>query len=180
MLSGGNHGSSCQGKGKSTRIPIEQLCKMWSAGKIHALWELAVAAGQSTHRCSPPTTYSVEEAEENKIAAALTCARDDLYSKACSILTSSGLAPNCDETFVRLKSKHPFSDPPVIPHCPSSADLDPQSPLQLPPGYNMYKHLKSFKTATACRPSGMRVKHLLDAMKATLPLSLQTTLCYVC
>ena len=34
-----------------------------------------------------------------------------------------------------------------------------------------------FKTATACGPSGMRVQHLLDAMKATLPLgSLQTTL----
>ena len=81
-----------------------------------------------------------------------------------------------DETFVHLKSKHPFSDPPVIPHCPSSA---PQSPLQLPPGYNMYKLLKSFKTATACGPSGMRVQHLLDAMKATLPLSLQTTLCHV-
>ena len=167
VLSTGNHGSSSQGKGKPTRIPIEQLCKMWSAGKIHALWQLAVTAGQSRHRCRPPTTYSVEEAEENKIAAALVCARDGLYSKACSILTSSGLAPNCDETFVRLKSKHPFSDPPVIPHCPSSA---PQSPLQLPPGYNMYKLLKSFKTATACGPSGMRVQHLLDAMKATLPL----------
>ena len=100
----------------------------------------------------------------------------NVYCLPVIILTSSGLAPNCDETFVRLKSKHPFSDPPVIPHCPSSA---PQSPLQLPSGYNMYKLLKSFITATACGPSGMRVQHILDAMKATLPLSLQTTLCHV-
>ena len=81
---------------------------MWSAGNIQALWQLAVAAGQSTHRRSPSITYSVEEAEENKIAAALACARDGLYSKACSILTSSCLAFNCEETFAHLKSKHPF------------------------------------------------------------------------
>lgn len=108
VLPPGNHGSSSQGKGKSTQIPIEQLCKMWSAGNIQALWQLAVAAGQSTHRRSPSITYSVEEAEENKIAAALACARDGLYSKACSILTSSCLAFNCEETFAHLKSKHPF------------------------------------------------------------------------
>lgn len=37
---------------------------------------------------------------------------------------------------------------------------------------NIIKLLESFSKATACGPSGMRVKHLIDALSATLPTSL--------
>lgn len=66
VLPPGNHGSSSQGKGKSTQIPIEQLCKMWSAGNIQAFWQLAVAAGQSTHRRSPPLLIQLKRQKKTR------------------------------------------------------------------------------------------------------------------
>ena len=48
------------------------------------------------------------------VASAISLAKDGLYGKACQMLTSQGIAPDDDNTWNLLVSKHPHGD------CPSN------------------------------------------------------------
>ena len=75
------------------------------------------------------------------------------------------------ETFELLKSKHPFSVPPIVP------DSDPSVPAaQLPCTFSIATLLRTFPKGTVCGPSGMRVQHLIDALDAVLPTSIERLL----
>ena len=81
-------------------IPIDTLCSLWLKGNLCELWHLAqtrVAMSKQSKRVSP-----------NKVvASAMSLAKDGLYGKACQMLTSQGIAPNDDNTWNLLISKHP-------------------------------------------------------------------------
>ena len=48
--------------------------------------------------------------------------------------------------------------------------------IHVPPDFNISTVLRSFPKATACGPSGLRVQHLIDALDATLPTSIDSLL----
>ena len=66
--------------------------------------------------------------------------------------------------------QHPLSDPPAIP-ATSTAPA-----IHVPPDFSISGKLRSFPKATTCGPSGLRVQHLLDAVDATLPTSIDSLL----
>ena len=110
------------------------------------------------------------DTEQRKMSSALAYAQEGLFSKACHILTSSGIAPNNNTVLELLKSKHPLSDPPITP------DMSTAPAIHVPPEFNISAILRSFPKATACGPSGLRVQHLIDALNATLPTSIDSLL----
>ena len=141
-------------------IPIESLCQDWKDGKELLLWAKAVSrvSVKDFLRSDPDT-------DKKKLASAIACAVEGLFSKACRILTSHGIAPNNDTMFKLLKSKHSYAIPPTsIPA------------IQLPPTFNIAATLQTFPKGTACGPSGLRVQHLLDALDSRLPISMESLL----
>ena len=100
-----------------------------------------------------------------KVASAISLAQDGLFGKACQVLTSSGVAPNNDDTWNLLISKHPSSACPAIP-LPSNRDFT------FPPDLSLMDILRSFPKLTAAGPSGLRIQHLIDAAEVPLQTSL--------
>ena len=133
-------------------IPLEVLCDMWSGGHLGELWNLAVRRATSKS-CSP---HPKEDPGRRKVASAISLAQDGLYGKACQVLTSSGVAPNNDDTWKLLISKHPSSACPVIP-------LQSNTDFKFPPDLSLMNILRSFPKLTAAGPSGLRIQHLIDA-----------------
>ena len=129
------------------------------------LWSKAV--GRNTNM---PNADQSHDTEQRKMSSALTYAQEGLFSKACHILTSSGIAPNSNTVFELLKSKHPLSDPPITPA------MSTAPAIHVPPDFNVSAILRSFPKATACGPSGLRVQHLIDALDATQPTSIDSLL----
>ena len=107
-----------------------------------------------------PNADQSHDTEQRKMSSALTYAQEGLFSKACHILTSSGIGPNNNTVFELLKSKHPLSDPPITPA------MSTAPAIHVPPDFNISAILRSFPKATAC---GLRVQHLIEALDVTLP-----------
>ena len=93
-------------------VPISHLCAQWSKGEFSALWNRASSHHSSGPRLTPNHNSSA-------VQTAVSLAREGLLSKACQVLTSSGLAPNNDTTWNLLVSKHPKCIPQLLPqHLP--------------------------------------------------------------
>eukprot|EP00731_Ephydatia_muelleri_P002155 Em0001g2155a len=97
-------------------------------------------------------------------------AREGLLGKACQALTSAGIAPNNNETWELIQSKHP-KGPPPIPPAPST----PPIPI-LSKDFNIAMVLRSFPKSTACGPSGLRIQHLLDTAEVPLQFPISSSL----
>eukprot|EP00731_Ephydatia_muelleri_P019984 Em0012g809a len=104
----------------------------------------------------------VTSARDKAVQTAVSLAREGLLSKACQVLTSSGLAPNNDTTWNLLISKHPKGIPPTPPTAP------PLAAPCLPPDFDIMAILHSFPKDTACGPSGLRIQHLIEAAEVPL------------
>ena len=104
----------------------------------------------------PSQIISPQDAELLRINGAISCAEQGLFHKACTLLTSAGLAPDLEAKWEKLKAKHPFA-PPLI--APPTVDLQ-ESPLDK--DFNILNCLQSFPKATACGPSMLRVQHLTN------------------
>eukprot|EP00731_Ephydatia_muelleri_P032933 Em0024g477a len=85
-------------------------------------------------------------------------------------LTSAGIAPNNNETWELIQSKHP-KGPPPIPPAPST----PPIPI-LSKDFNIAMVLRSFPKSTACGPSGLRIQHLLDTAEVPLQFPISSSL----
>ena len=114
-------------------------------------------------RGSYPRSFvgSKKELGQLQVSHAVSLAQDGLFGKACNVLVSCGIAPNSDETWNLLVSKHPKSD------CPSVPVL-PQNDVSLPSSLNFMAILCSFPKLSAVGPSGLRIQHLIDAAEITL------------
>ena len=150
--------------GKSHKLPdINRLCDRWSEGEQAALW-----AEAKQHSVNIKPRKCMHSSEHARISAAISLAEDGLYSKACRVLTSNGIASNTPETWQKLVMKHPNAEPP--------AEIPDTAPLQLSNEFNLEAVLHSFPADTACGPSGLRVQHLLEANEASLMMPLTTIL----
>ena len=89
-------------------VPISHLCAQWSKGEFSALWNRAF-----NHHSSGP--HPTSNHKSSTVQTAVSLAREGLLSKACQVLTSSGLAPNNNTTWNILVSKHPKGTPPPTP-----------------------------------------------------------------
>ena len=138
-------------------VSIELLCDLWSKGHLCQLWQRAMSRG------SYPRSFvgSKKELGQLQVSHAVSLAQDGLFGKACNVLVSCGIAPNSDETWNLLVSKHPKSD------CPSVPVL-PQNDVSLPSSLNFMAILRSFPKLSAVGPSGLRIQHLIDAAEITL------------
>ena len=140
---------SSKRKGRHSKLyDISALCDLWSRGQFGVLWRLAVSRSKTINFKGVHT-----ESAQHKVESAISLARDGLCSKACQMLTSSGVAPNSAETWHLLESKHPKGQVPKLPM--TSAD-----PIKLPNDFDTMAILRSFPKSTAAGPS---VQHLLDA-----------------
>ncbi|KAL5492004.1 hypothetical protein EMCRGX_G017390 [Ephydatia muelleri] len=88
-----------------------------------------------------------------------------MFGKACGIFLSAGIAPNNDNTWKLLLSKHPSCPPPQVPQVPTV-------PISIGPDFNILEVLQSFPKGSAAGPSGLRIQHLLDAASIPLPTSI--------
>ncbi|KAL5477904.1 hypothetical protein EMCRGX_G024759 [Ephydatia muelleri] len=159
---------SAKRKGRHHKpIDIKMLCDLWSRGQFGVLWRLAIC-----HSKVGSATKSCNKSLRPRHKYAISLAQDGLYSKACQVLTSSGIAPNTPQTWKLLESKHPQGP---IPTHPKSFDL----PVNIPYDLDIMAILRFFSKLTAAGPSGMRVQHLLDAATVPLPTSILSSLRHV-
>ena len=107
---------------------INLLCEAWECGQFTSLW-----ARTKQHVSHHGPWSSPLDEDVKKITEAISLAKDGLLGKACQILTSSGLAPDTEDTWTQLSAKHPKSPPPVPPAHPP---LPMTSPI-LPPDFNV-------------------------------------------
>ena len=135
---------------------IKYLCELWFNENFEVLWQHAI--GQAS---SKPFSQCNDHAKV--VCKAISLAREGLFGKACQVLTSSGVAPNNETTWKLLQAKHPEGPLPMLPPVPTLVGAI------LPPDFNVLTILKSFSKATACRPSGLCIQHLLNAAEVPLP-----------
>ena len=86
----------------------------------------------------------------------ISLAQDGIYGKACQALVSSGVAPNSEETWKLLFTKHPKCEHPITPTAP---EFD----VSILSSVNIMAILRSFPNLTAAGPTGLHVQHLIDA-----------------
>ena len=107
--------SSKQAGKKHKLTPISTFCELWSDGQECQLWQ---KAKESALHCSkshkPSRTISPQDVELLRINGAISCAKQGLFHKACTLLTSTGLAPDSEAAWEKLKAKHPFAPPPLL------------------------------------------------------------------
>ncbi|KAL5509541.1 hypothetical protein EMCRGX_G004932 [Ephydatia muelleri] len=143
---------------------IERLCDQWLKGEYHLLWQRAASLTNGKFR------QRQQENNERKVKNSVALAREGLLGKACQALTSAGIAPNNNETWELIQSKHP-KGPPPIPPAPSS----PPIPI-LSKDFNIAMVLRSFPKSTACGPSGLHIQHLLDTSEVPLQFPISSSL----
>ena len=143
---------------------IERLCDQWLKGEYHLLWQRAASQTNGKFR------QRQQENNERKVKSSVALAREGLLGKACQALTSAGIAPNNNETWELIQSKHP-KGPPPIPPAPST----PPIPI-LSKDFNIAMVLRSFPKSTACGPSGLRIQHLLDTAEVPLQFPISSSL----
>ena len=143
---------------------IEHLCDQWLKGEYHLLWQRAVSQTTGKFR------QKQQEKNKRKVKNSVALAREGLLGKACQVLTSAGIAPNNNETWELIQSKHP-KEPPPIPPAPSN----PPIPI-LSKDFSIMTVLRSFPKSTACGPSGLRIQHLLDTAEVPLQYPILSSL----
>ena len=97
------------------------------------LWNMA-----KSRRATGPLerSHSDDSISRNVIDFAVLLSHDGMFVKACGILVSSGLAPNCDDTWKLLRDKHPEGPLPMIPETTSPS-------ISLKDDFDVYNILKN-------------------------------------
>ncbi|GKB26447.1 hypothetical protein Tco_0865848 [Tanacetum coccineum] len=80
------------------------------------------------------------------------------FTAAVKVLSSSGVAPYCDDTIKALEAKHPYKPPPSM---PSIAFSEPPLIAEID---SVFGCIKSFLKGTSCGRDGLRAQHILDAL----------------
>ena len=83
---------------------------------------------------------------------------DGHFTAAVKVLSSSGVAPYCDDTIKALEAKHPYKQPPSR---PSNTFSEPPLVAEVD---SVFGCIKSFPKGTSCGRDGLRAQHILDAL----------------
>ena len=141
-------------RNRGDRQTVSDLCAAWEREEFEWLWARNQSGSASNLRDADP---------KRALNAAVVHARQGRLGKACSLLSSAGIASDTAETRAKLESKHEHSDPPDRIEPPDSP------PLQLSSEFNLLKVLRSFSKDVGTDNSNFRIQHLLDAHEAHLP-----------
>ena len=150
---GGRKGNS------SYTTKTSQRMDRWESREYAALWNESVAQMVKKRERSDD-----EEVDESGKAAkrAELLARQGEFSRAMAALTAAPMAPESEETYEKLQSKHPGRLP-----LSSSVTFRPieGEPLHLSEG-EVEKALRSFRRGTSAGTMGLRPEHLQSALAA--------------
>ncbi|GKC87547.1 hypothetical protein Tco_1148196 [Tanacetum coccineum] len=83
---------------------------------------------------------------------------DGHFTAAVKVLSSSGVAPYCDDTIKSLKVKHPYKPPTSM---PSITFSEPPLVSEID---SVFCCIKSFPKCTSCGRDGLRAQYILDAL----------------
>ena len=106
--------------------------------------------------CASPSNrlhHAKDSSSKQQVVSAISLAQDGLYGKACQALVSTSVAPNSEETWKLLLSKHPKCEQPTTSAAPKF-DTSILSSVNI---------MRSFPKLTAAGPIGHHVQHLIDA-----------------
>ncbi|GJW86378.1 putative reverse transcriptase domain-containing protein [Tanacetum coccineum] len=126
------------------------------------LWCGGEVCGEATSDLAKPPRggdFLEEGATGNSnIKQCLRKVADGHFTAAVKVLSSSGVAPYCDDTIKALEAKHPYKPPPSMPSItfsepPLVAEID-----------SVFCCIKSFPKGTSCGRDGLRAQHILDAL----------------
>ena len=152
-------------RNRGDTFTISELCQKWENEELRFLWSRSQRSQPPSSQAAPP--------QKRSLNLAIQHARHGRLGKACATLSSSGLAPNDNDTLSKLKEKHPQASPPED----FSNTVDPKSkPIQLGPEFDLLRCLRSFTANVGTDGTNFRVQHLLDACDAHLPSSILTKL----
>jgi hypothetical protein len=146
---------------RGDRYTVSDLCAAWERGELKWLWSRTKRSHQLTRPENDP---------KRSLHAASVHVRQGRLGKACTLLSSSGIAPHTDTTRSKLEEKHPQVDP------PEQLDAPDTPPIQLSAGFNLLKVLRSFAKDVGTDGTNFRIQHLLDANEAQLPSPLMPRL----
>ena len=151
---------------------IRKSCELWDTGHKLEIWNNVISRSIAFSKKASTTSSCQQHLDRRRVTIATALVEEGLFSKACRMLTSSGIAANNEENWELLKTKHPYVPIPSPP-----IKIPPQSSVDLlPSDFNISVFLLSFPKDTSCGPSGLRVQHLLDASEVSLPSSLLSAL----
>ncbi|PWA88499.1 hypothetical protein CTI12_AA120320 [Artemisia annua] len=80
---------------------------------------------------------------------------DGHFTAATKVLSSSGVAPYCDDTIKTLEAKHPYNQPASM---PSNTFSKPPFVAEID---SVFGCIKSFPKGISCRRDGFRAQHIL-------------------
>ena len=143
-------------RNRGDRQTVSDLCAAWEREEFSWLWTRSQRESPSSRPADPKRVLN----------SAIVHARQGRLGKACTLLSSSGVAPHSQETVEQLGSKHYQRDP------PEPIDPPPTPPLQLSADFNLLKVLRSFSKDVGTDTTNFRIQHLLDANEAHLPIPL--------
>ncbi|KAL5500379.1 hypothetical protein EMCRGX_G011931 [Ephydatia muelleri] len=113
--------------------------------------------------------YPQDCSSKYQVASAISLAQDGLYGKTCQALVSIGVAPNSEETWKLLLSKHPKCEQPTTPAAP---EFD----TSILSNVNIMAILRSFPKLTVAGPTVLRVQHLIDAAETPFQTAILSSL----
>lgn len=102
-----------------------------------------------------------EDSKKHGAANILACQKKiscGHYSAAIRVLSSSGVAPRNENTYMDLQYKHPSASPLVVP-----SDVVIGDPITVD-SRAVLGAIKSFPKGTSCARDGLRAQHLVDVM----------------
>jgi hypothetical protein len=145
-------------RNRGDNFNITKLCQYWQSGHLKWLW----SRSSRSHPSNSSSTSSPDSPQT--LRSAIQHARHSRLGKACSVLASSGLAPNSPDTFQRLQQKHPIADSP--PDMSDSVDSAAHPALRLASDFDLSRVLHSFTKGVGTDGTNFRVQHLLDVIDA--------------
>ena len=133
--------------------------------KTFSLWRMAKTRASPSNRLH----HAKNSSSKQQVASAISLAQDGLYGNACQALVSTGVAPNSEETWKLLLSKHPKCEQPTTPDAP---EFD----TSILSNVNIMAILRSFPKLTAAGPTGLRVQQLIDAAETPFQTAILSSL----
>ncbi|GKD46620.1 hypothetical protein Tco_1271265, partial [Tanacetum coccineum] len=96
--------------------------------------------------------------DNTNIRQCLRKVADGHFTAVVKVLSSSGVAPYCDDTIKALEAKNHYKPPPSM---PSKTFIDPTFVAKID---IVIGCIKLFPKGTSCERDGLRAQHILDAL----------------
>ena len=153
-------------RNRGDHLSVSHLCEAWARGEQKWLWVRATR-GQPAAK-----SRSVAVDSKRTFETAVTHARQGRLGRACSTLSSSGLAPDDEATGRKLADKHPVCGAPdPVPNLDGDA-----AALSINSQFNLRGLLASFSKDVGTDGTNFRVQHLVDACNSQLARPVLSTL----